>query len=504
MLAKTVSVKIGEFRISDYYKYVFLTLILVFFNSIYVKYPAISLFLGILETLLLIYFFFCKSISKLTSILLFFLSANIESAGFALGDRKAVLYSIYNLPIVKSYLLLLILLLSIVKCFPYFKFKICKKWNGFLFFYIINVILAVTAVFMSAIVLILNDNGMLKYTDMWRYMARDGYEMIHIIAILTLVYYSLKSDPKFAVKLKNISLAILSGITWSAVLLILCGNYYNTWGTEYYLTCPLIFFFAPGLILFLFEEHGIFHLLTAIIAILIQIKFTLGITGTWWIYLMLVGVVLIRKLLGVRGKATIIPKLICLFFILAVGYFVSKSDMMNSISGQISYKLSRILHIFRDKGDFISNFLSSGDSMNMRIEEIVNAVIEIVKKPIYLLFGKGYGGTVLKHWGESNWNVSGSTFSDIMIKYRVYSHFHISLAEIIINFGLVGIALIIFILKEFLAEFFKNDGNMWIVLGILWFVFFYSLYYSFNLGIAWICYGLYIKYEVKREENQKG
>ena len=80
-----------------------------------------------------------------------------------------------------------------------------------------------------------------------------------------------------------------------------------------------------------------------------------------------------------------------------------------------------------------------------------------------------------------------------MIQYQTYSHFHLPFAEIIINFGLLGMVLIGWMTKEFIAEFIKQKGNMWIILGALWFFLFYSLYYSFNLGIMWICYGLYMK-----------
>ncbi len=499
MPAERISFRFGQISLDRYFIDTAFIAVFVFLNSIFARVPAITLVLGAVETLFLLYVLFFGSISSLAVTVLVLLSVNIENPGFALGNRDAVFYSVFHLPYVKSYLLLGIMLLAMARCFWHFCCPPFSRQTGFDRFYFMNLFLAVSAVPMVFLVLACNDNGMMAHTDMWRYVARDGYQTIHAVSVLTLVYVSMKKDAGFAGRLKNIAAAVLSGTSWAAAALVLCGNYYSMWGDEFYITCPLILFFAPGLILFLDEKHGWFHLLTGCMALLLQVRFTVGIAGTWWVYILLLLPAFFRKALSLGGPVKKLPvRLACLAVAAVAGCYVLQSGMLHQVSGQVSYKLASILDIFRGEGSLAEKFMGAGDSVRMRVEEIINAGLELLKKPYFLPFGKGFGGTVARHWGLSDWNVPGSTFSDIMIHYRTYSHFHISIAEIIINYGLAGIVLIVFLVKKFCLEYLAKDGNAWLVLGILWFVFFYSLYYSMNAGLAWICIGLYEKYEKDR------
>ena len=488
--------------IDKYYIRMISIVAIIVVNSLCAKEPLLGLLAGGLETAYLIYLLLGKSISDFCVGSLILLSTNIENQGFALGDRSAILYSLFNLPVVRGYLLLFIMLAAMIKCFMIYGINIpkCLSTNLYRMFYLISLLFFTSAILMAFFSVAINDNGMIEHLDMWRYIARDFYEMVHVTSIVVITYYSLKYDSTFVYKLKDIMLGILSAITYSAVILILCGNYYNVWGSEYYITCPLILFFAPGLVLFLFEKHGMFHLITGALSLLIQLRYTVGIAGTWWIYIFIVGVLFFRKIISIGGTSKeFFLKIMLLVVGVCVMYYVFASGVLNTMQGQVTYKLSRILDFFRGNGNTLQKLSGAGASISMRIEEMVSVVIEIFVKPWFILFGKGYGGTALQRWGASNWNISGSTFSDIMIKYQTYSAFHIALAEVIINFGLVGIILIVLLVREFIAEFLKKNGNSWILLGVLWFGFFYSLYYSLNLGLVWLCYGLYIKYEKKEK-----
>lgn len=492
-----ISIEKRKWGIDTYYLYVFFIVVLTFINSQFARISQITALLAMAETVYLIYALLGRSISDFTIRALIILSTNIESIGFALGDRTAVFYSVYILPYAKSYLLLLIMAAATVKAVVVYGFPVSmKKRDGLRRFFFLNIFMFCMAALMTFITFTLNDNEIFSHSDMWRYTARDMYEIIHVAAFVILGGILLHKEPGFAKRLRTVMPAILSGVTWAAVPLILTGNTYAIWGDEYYITCPLILFFAPGLILFLFEERGIFHFVTGCVAFLIQLRYTVGIAGTWWIYMLFVGVVFVRKLLTFHDTRTRTGiKLGFVLILLCMGYIVLHAGTFHRIEGQISYKLSAALRIFDNKSSLLDWYANLGGSIQTRIEGVINVIIEVFQKPWALLFGKGYGGTSVKHWGLSDWNISGSTFADTMIQYRTYSHFHLPFAEIIINFGLLGVVLITFMLKEFIAEFLKEDGNMWVILGVLWFVFFYSLYYSLNAGILWICYGLFQKHD---------
>lgn len=496
MKIATTTLKIGQLCRDKYYTRIIGISVLIIINSLCANYPQLSLLTGSIEILYLIYLLVCKSIPDFTVGSILLLSINIENSSFALGDRDSVLYSIFNLPGVRGYLLLAVMVAAMIKCFIIYRMQLPRitKNNEFNNFYIISLMIFFIGIFMTVISILINDNGMLFHSDMWSYIARDLYQMLYIVSIVSLLWYSLKYSLASIDRIKELSLDILTASTYSAVILILCGNYYNYWGSEYFITCPLILFFAPGLVLFLFEDHGVFHLITGVLAVLIQLRYTVGIAGTWWIYVIMVAILFVRKILafGGRLKKTLL-KMICIVGVTYALYFIFTSGILNTMQGQVTFKLSKILEVFNGSGTVMERLNNSSDSMSMRIEEIISAMLELIRKPWFLPLGKGYGGTVLQ-WGNSNWNVSGSTFSDVMIKYGTYSAFHIAIAEVIVNFGLIGIILIIKLLMEFVAEFVNKEGNSWILIGVLWFVFFYSLYYSFNLGLVWLCYGLYQKY----------
>lgn len=499
-----ISIRKKNCTIDIYYLYIVLIVVLTFINSCFARISQITAFLAIVETLYLIYALIGRNIGDFTITALIILSTNIENKSFALGDRTAAFYSVYILPYAKSYLLLLIMLAAAVKAVMIYGLPVSlKKRDGVRRFFFLNIIMFCMAALMTLVTFALNDNEIFSHSDMWRYTARDMYEIVHVAAFVILGGILLQKEPSFAERLRTTMPAILSGVTWAAVLLILTGNTYAIWGDEYYITCPLILFFAPGLILFLFEERGIFHFVTGCLALLIQLRYTVGIAGTWWIYMLLVGIVFVRKLMSLRDTRTrLVIKFSFIAILFCAGYFILHSGAFQRMEGQISYKLSTALRIFDNNGSIIDWYANLGGSIQTRIEGVINVIIEVFQKPWSLLFGKGYGGTAVKHWGLSDWNISGSTFADTMIQYQTYSHFHLPFAEIIINFGLLGMVLIGWITKEFIAEFIKQKGNMWIILGALWFFLFYSLYYSFNLGIMWICYGLYMK-DTKGWQDEK-
>lgn len=88
-----------------------------------------------------------------------------------------------------------------------------------------------------------------------------------------------------------------------------------------------------------------------------------------------------------------------------------------------------------------------GSSVGIRVEQIVNVIIEFMKNPMYILFGKGFGGTITHSWGIYNWNTT-SAFSEVQIASKVYSNLHTGMAELMINFGLAGACIVLYLIKK--------------------------------------------------------
>ena len=90
-----ISIEKRKWGIDTYYLYVFFIVVLTFINSQFARISQITALLAMAETVYLIYALLGRSISDFTIRALIILSTNIESIGFALGDRTAVFYSVY-------------------------------------------------------------------------------------------------------------------------------------------------------------------------------------------------------------------------------------------------------------------------------------------------------------------------------------------------------------------------------------------------------------------------
>ena len=481
--------------------------ILSIVNSLCVKNPSLSLLLSIIESFILVLALVEYETNRFIIVFLVITSTSIENKLWALGDRDATFYSIFNIPVLHTYLIILIAFLGALKALSTYGMprNIVAGGDGFSRFLRINIFFLLLSIPMAIFSFVINDNGIRTYAGMWRYIFRDGYLLIVTVSVVIMIVSGLVYNSEFENILEETILNILTGVTWAALLLIFFGNYYNYWGSEYYLTCPLILFFAPCLILFTFKESGgKLYLLTGVVSILIQLKYTVGMAGAWWIYVLAFGIVFIRKLISIGeiGVNTI-TKIVLLLVVVLIIFFVVSNDLLNIMSGQITYKLSRIMAYLRIRGaggNVYSALRESGDSMSMRIEELVNVFLEFKEKPLYFVFGKGLGGSITRRWGDSNWSVSGSTFADDMISSGVYSSFHVAIVEIILNYGLMGMLFLFFIIKEMIVEVMKNNGNNWIIIGALWLIYYYSTMYSFMVCMSFIILGLYQKYRKSEEQ----
>lgn len=143
-------------------------------------------------------------------------------------------------------------------------------------------------------------------------------------------------------------------------------------------------------------------------------------------------------------------------------------------------------------------YIKMNDSIGVRIESFINIILEYIHKPYFLLFGKGYGGSIVKHWINFNWDIYGSSFPNVQIDNQIYSSFHLGVSEIFINFGVLGAILFINVTIKAAKEILHNKKNIWIIIGFLWLFFFYTFYYSLCFGVACLCYGLYLS---KKQRN---
>lgn len=477
---------------SSFRGYFMLSIILTVANTLSLKMPAAGLGIGIIEMTLWIYCLIRKKMESFMVLYFLFTATLIESNLFATGSRDSIIYSFMNLPRLAYYPHFFILFFAYMwngSGNSPLTYKIGRRRLSTKIALIFPVYCVVTLV-----TCIMDDNKILSMPGLLRFVIIDAYDTLWFCLIFALTWDCILKNKNYIIRIKELALGVLSGVTVAAVILILLGCTYSPSDTVTYLQCPVILFFSPALIMFVNEKrYGGFFFCTGLFSILLQLRYTVGIPGVWWITtsLFVIGfyMQLFHKLSTKRVKSwqsfvIFISIMILIAIIPGLGMLVKKEN-----DSYVAYKLTTFINLFditKGKDEWLNLI---GPSIGIRVESLVNIVLELLKKPYYLLFGKGFGGSVNRYWGIYNWNISGATFPDVQIKYGVYSSFHVGLFEILINMGLLGLMIGFILIRDCIKSIFKC--NKWLLFGTVWILIFLYFYHSMFICMIALCVGYY-------------
>ncbi len=485
--------KLSETYKSGMYRSLFLVVILSVANTLSLTMPGAGLVIALAETAIWIFYFISNRMDDFILSYFLFSSTLIESNLFSVGTRDAAIYSFISLPGLAYYHIFFILFIAYIRGMFLNGKRVPVIQNRFStrVALIFPAFCVVTFCTLAA-----DDNGVYSLPGLLRFVIIDAYNVLWFCLVFAITWDCIEESREFIFRLKQLFLSVLTGVTIAAVILILLGKTHSPNYTATYLQCPIILFFSPALILFYDEKkHGGLYLLSGIFSILIQVKYTVGIPGAWWITTMLfVGAFYVRIIRGLVKSRTSVY-----FFCIAgcsvivfLGGIVGLHMLLEQESeSYIGYKLRTFMNIFSISGGSENWYISLGASIGIRLEELVNIIITYSKNPWFLFLGKGFGGSVHKYWGINNWNVAGATFSDVEIKYGVFSTFHVGLFELMINFGLAGIITGFIWIGDCIRSLFGT--NKYLLIGTAWALIFLYFFHSMFICIACLCYGYYLK-----------
>ena len=455
---------------------------------------VISICIGIAEVLMVMYFVIKGRRDTAFLLFVFFLSTVIENVYFATGITGGgiKLYGFENLPIVRTYHILVIaLVIYIFTCLLKKTNTKFNRWNIFL------TMLWLCALLVSMLVFIAEENGIQARWGLIRLVIVDAYNALFIIFVYTVTLHLLSEKVEYVEKIKNLIIGILKGSVVSALVLMVLGNVWETSEGTIYLICPLVFYWSPVLLLFYRTEKRLSFVIYAALSIIIQIRCTLGIPGAWWIT---TGMILVAfaieavSFMIISKKTTVLYLCIILFLgiIFIIGFVIlSKGESLLG-KGYIAYKLRTALNLLDFSSEPMVWLSRLGESVGIRVEEIVNIGIELFRNPFYFLFGKGFGGTITRVWGIFNWNQEAA-FSEIQRNYQVYSVFHTGIAEMMINYGLIGFLFVLRWGHKLIKSILGKSKNPYLLAGSLYLLFFYSSFWCMVLCIVMMAYGVYIE-----------
>lgn len=448
----------------------------VLFSTNYI----ISLIIVSLELIILTYHFINKNITKYLGYYLIFLSLSYEYdymfEGVKFYGFKNFRILGINLGIITLLPILFLFALFIINNGMNF-IKLIKKYSSKLY-YFINIFLLITylATFMGLFQLLVNDNNILSMPSVFNsFLGIVYYNALFPILVIIAFIYILITEKQNIILFIDYLTAILIGLVISMVFSKLT-NSYGFYGGMNTLLVSQVIHYIPFMLLLPFYKKNKFFNLTFFIAIIGTIlTLFYNIKGKMIIiYLLLPFAIIIIF----YKKKKLEYLVFVLLFLVIIGLLFGNGfiEYFNENSNLFRSKLKQAISLIKFHD---SNWLSNmPNSPKVRIMEFINISNEYIKKPWYLLFGKGYMGTFKDHnLFFSSLNNSLSTFSIKQWETGTFYRVHSSINIFYLYYGLAGLVFYFYMMKIIFWNFYKSP---WLLIGGYWLL----VLYGFSITIT--------------------
>lgn len=480
------------------YKTILITILLLL--SLYsTRYILIGICVGLLEIAILYILFLKKDLKNYIILYIVFLVTSFEVPLFVSGDSNTIIYSFIRLPVIKTYHLIVLLymptILLLIKGFNKLKTKDHKILKRFVLCILTVYFFSVISMFLS---LILNDNGILNTSIFWEFLRGDIFRHSIALGIIVNLTLLLLIDSSFSKYLEKWLLSILVSLCLLAPISILLG-FNGNYGNRDAILLPLGSFFGIMLLTFPFyqkyKRKKILILLGFIILLsMLYLPSPLG--GKWWLLLFLVFLIIGMSFYrsSKYRKKFIINVLVTIILVPLLVIMVLMAPMKDNTFGEESLHQLKFEQAIQTISVWEEGwFLTLPQSPKFRIDEFINVWLEYKEKPQYFLFGKGLGGSTQHHTNFLNWD-NKDAFTEEQIQANIYFDLHETVNVFFLKFGLFGLIILFSTLYVCFRNIFNNP---WLLIGAVWLLFYYGIYYSMLLGASSLILGLY-------QLNEKG
>ncbi|ETI69195.1 hypothetical protein [Neobacillus vireti] len=482
---------INKFNSKSNIKLIVLACIISSLNVIFLKSFSASLIIVVLESLILGYYFLKGDITNYLGCYLVFLTLSFEYEYIVGG---AAFYGFKNFRILGLNLGIIFLLPIVIKLvfkkINVSKFTL-KHPNLFLYVQLI-LIMSTTGVFIGLINFLTNDNNILSMNNSVVLFVGNVYQgaLFPLLIILSFMYIVLFEENKIIVLVDYIS-AILIGSVFAMVISLVTNNM-GYYGGVVTLLSPMVNAFITFLILFLLfrgriKSSGIIFLAYLIGLYLLFIYNASGKLFLLTLFSLATTIPILVK--QKKIKATVV--LIMMLPVVGIGVFLLFNTLMKD-NLLFTIKLDqaiKMLNLFDP--NWFNNMPSSP---KIRISEFINIIIEYAEKPWYLLFGKGYLGTVRDH--IETFNGSLGAFSDSQWVNGSFYAMHTSLNTLFLTHGLFGLVVLFSVVKLAWKKLIYSPLG---TIGSIWFLVYYG--YSITLSSFGLICLLIALYEIDNKGN---
>ena len=466
-------------------------------NTVATMQPLLGLIVGLISYVIVLGSLLFKGPWSAFLWVLLFASCSFESEAYVAGmDSDVKLYGFARMPVIGFVGVLALVLLCYIaltwKRKPSLetleRHPILKNVNRCL-----NVML-VSGVIMFALAYLTNDNTVASQGWYMRTAVGEAARDAFCILVLKFVIVSVLIDRKYIERLVLDMTSILVALSLTGLIVSLLG-----WHGVYYsdkthtVLSPLSHIFASSLLLIGFFQKGarrkVSMICGGISLVALMVLFPSPLSGTWAVMQVLLLVVLLLMLTSVKRLSVIV-----LTAALVVSAAPPVLDNLE-VDGLVQYKFSQATNLAASflTGEDVSD---SAHSANTRVDEFVNAAWELLEKPQYLLFGKGFGGSTAHHTDVA-WTDEGD-FSTEQVNSGVFVRLHTTPSLILLKHGLVGLGLFVLLFVACVSGIRKSP---WAFLGIYWLTFYFASFPTLALlGCSALVIGVY---GIEKASNMK-
>ncbi|WP_206214664.1 hypothetical protein [Adlercreutzia sp. ZJ242] len=351
--------------------------------------------------------------------------------------------------------------------------------NGLSFFIYIGL-------FMTAITYCLDDNGFASQNGSLGQLVGCVYSYVLPFAICLCFFVIVFAEEGSVKKLRPYLYSIIVGLAIVFLACLAFDNYGNRGGLQSLQVSDVYFLLTGSLILIVYGNmsKSARAILAISGAVILVLSLRYNASGKIVIVSVLIPFVIIFlscKQQGANVKSLFVTVLAVFIIVFAVLFLLPK---LAADSFLLSSKIEQAVGLF----SFGDNWLESmPSSAQMRVTEFLNIGYELINKPWFLPFGKGFIGTVTDGLGYFK-DLTVFAFSDWELVLGAYYTMHESLNCFFLVGGVFGLCFYFSVLVSFLKSI---DKSPWLVFGMIWFLLFYSYHLSITVyGVLSLAVGL--------------
>lgn len=463
------------------WRIVVLVFLLYLLHALTVKILVVASIIAICESGILLFLALKRRLDLYLYTLVIILATTFEFPMFVDESLKFV-PSIIMLPLISGYFFLLLSLWPLPKMLGNGSiWKTISKKFPFLFSFVS--ITLVLGIVMGVLSLFTDSTSK---TFHFSFFVKD-LMILGVFNVYALYFmYSSLIYPQFKQKLELIIFSVLVAMVLAALFVSLVGAK-GFYGTNEIMLMPLSFFFSTTIVFFLFykkysNNHFVLLIFLSCITFFMQFAYSNALGGkSWLVFFLILMTCLIFWYKRAKLKLILGSIVVFLLFPFLLNIVEKKTDGDSLSSSKLVQALSLVSVV---DVDWYTNLPLSP---KIRIEELLNTFLEFVKHPSFALFGKGFGGGHQDYrYAYGGYNPAAFSLEEYNNEYFI--RMHESVNTIFLKFGLLGLVLSGTLLFRHCLVCNKSP---WLVLGCLWFVFFWGYSSSLmSIGLSSLFIGI--------------